>query len=162
MNGKRFGDVRIERLSPMRVACYRKISNSPELEAAAFLQAWLSAQGVTGPVRQFGFDTEVTQDESNAGLRGYDVWLTVPASVAASPEVTLQDFEGGAYAVMKIDNPFEDPFHWIPSGWKALHEWVSNNERYQAAEHQFLEEIVREGDIEHLVLYYPIQPRLLP
>jgi AraC family transcriptional regulator len=149
--------VSIETLAPMRVACYRAASLSPEEDGAKFMLEWWRRQGGGAPPRHFGFDVDVSPEQQKEGLRGYEIWLIVPERVQHSAEVTIQDFAGGLYAVQTLFDPFVDAFGRIPAGWKALHEWVIGSSHYRSGEHQWLEEIVggRKGD--DLKLYHPIQ-----
>ena len=101
---------------------------------------WWRQQVTGGPGRRFGFDVDVTPEQQKDGLRGYEVWLTVPPGVQPSAGVTICDFAGGLYAVQTLYDPFVDPFARIPAGWKALHEWVIGSNQYRSGEHQWLEE----------------------
>jgi DNA gyrase inhibitor GyrI len=147
-------EITIEILHPMHVACFRVVSQNPEEEAGSYLEAWIDRQGINRPVRHFGFDVEVTHSEEQAGKRGYEVWVTVPAGVQPSEGVTIQEYCGGSYAAMTLVDPFIDPFSTIPNGWKQLHEWVIQSSQYRGGEHQWLEELINEG--KDLKLYHPI------
>ena len=157
--------VSIETLAPMRVACYRAASLSPEEDGEKFMLEWWRRQSAGAPGRHFGFDVDVTPEQQKEGLRGYEIWLCVSPEVQPSAEVTVRDFAGGLYAVQTLFDPFVDPFGRIPAGWKALHEWVTGSSHSRggcrSGEHQWLEEIVQ-GDAgdsrgEDLKLYHPIQ-----
>jgi hypothetical protein len=159
MNELLVSEVTIESLAPLHVACYRSVSQSPEEDGAKFMLEWWRQQSVSAPGHYFGFDVDVTPEQQKGGLRGYEIWLCVPAGFAPagaqpSAEVTVRDFAGGLYAVQTLFDPFVDPFRRIPAGWKALHEWVIGSSQYRSGEHQWLEELVA-GD--GLKLYHPIQ-----
>lgn len=156
MNGERYSDIAIETLNRMWMACYRMVSPTPEEDGSKYIDEWVAKQNVKGSVRKFGFDTEVTQDQHRVGLRGYEVWRTIPLDVQPSEGVTIREFEGGLYAVMTIYKPFSDPFTWIPAGWKELHEWVINSDSYRGANHQWLEELITRENVDDLKLYHPI------
>lgn len=147
----------IETLPAMRVACLRTVSASPEEEGRARLDHWIASQGLVTKGRKFGFDVEIGADEK-AGMRGYEVWETVPEHVPASDNIRIQDFPGGLYATMILDRCFEEPFVSIPNGWKILHTWVIQNQEYQSAGHQWLEEVLQMDYGETLKLYYPVMP----
>lgn len=156
MNDEFSSDVKIETMSPMRVACYQAASPAPEEDAGGFMKEWYKRQNTGVPMRHFGFDVDVTPEEKKAGFRGYVVWVTVPAGVQPSEGVAIRDFAGGLYAVMTLYHPMVDPFARIPQGWKELHEWVIGSSQYQSGEHQWMEELViREGS-EDLILYHPV------
>lgn len=148
--------ITIETLPPMHVGCLRIVSPSPETDCSQKLHAWLVQQAVSGPVRTFGFDTETTPAEAQAGKRGYEIWATLPPGIEPSEDVTVQDFKGGQYAVMTLICPFTNPFETIPAGWKFLHEWVIGSGQYQGGNHQWLEELIEMSDGHNLKLYHPI------
>ncbi len=150
--------VSIETLPAMRVACYQKVSHEPETEGREFLTGWLARQKVTGPVRHFGFDIDVTAEQKNSGLRGYEVWSTVPEGVRPSEGVTIKDFPGGLYATILLVRFSVDPYAIIPPGWKELHEWVISNDNYRGGNHQWMEEIIFYPDGADLKLCYPVSP----
>ena|SRR5664279_1168814 len=150
--------VSIETLAPMRVACYRAASLSPEEDGSKFMQEWWRRQGGGMPPRHFGFDVDVTPEQQKEGLRGYEIWLCVPEGFASSEaQVTVRYFAGGLYAVQALFDPFVDPFGRIPAGWKALHEWVIGSSDCRSGEHQWLEELVAGAAGDDLKLYHPIQ-----
>jgi AraC family transcriptional regulator len=157
MNDALGSEISIETLAPMRVACYRAASLSPEEDGTKYMLEWWRQQGGGAPGRHFGFDVDVTPEQQKEGLRGYEIWLCVPEGVQPSAEVTMRDFAGGLYAVQTLFDPFVDPFGRIPAGWKRLHEWVIGSSQYRSGEHQWLEEIVQGEKGEDLKLYHPIQ-----
>ncbi|MNJ05076.1 hypothetical protein D3C73_1661650 [compost metagenome] len=66
--------------------------------------------------------------------------------------------EGCKYAVLRITEPFADPFERIPLGWKQLAGWV-NSKGYKAScdsERYWLEEKLELGDSVFMDLYFPI------
>jgi hypothetical protein len=74
MNDVLCSEVSIETLAPMRVACYRAASLSPEEDGAKFMLDWWGKQTCGGTqVRHFGFDVDVTPEEQKDGLRGYEI-----------------------------------------------------------------------------------------
>jgi len=155
-----YGKVAIRTLRPMRVACYRAVSRSPEEDAHAFLRKWVAERRGKGarPPRFFGFDVEVDPDQRDAGLRGYEVWGTVPAGVTPSEGVVIRRFPGGRYAVMRITDPFTKPFEVIPAGWGRLVRWVKESEGFEVFGCQELEESVggKGASGEFLDLYLPV------
>ena len=136
----------------MRVASYPMISREPETKGRNFILNWLAllrlerqklaAEEQIEPVRHFGFDIDVTQAQKDAGLRGYEVWVNAPEWVQPSGGVTIKQFPGGLYAMVVLENPFNDPYREIPFVWKALHEWVISSDSYRGASHQWLEEYI--------------------
>jgi hypothetical protein len=120
------------------------------------MSQWIARQHLDEITRDFGFDIDVTSDQRNEGMRGYEFWRKVPEHVQPSGGITIKDFNGGLYAVMTLEKPFIDPFATIPSGWKALHEWVITHPTYRGGNHQWLEEKINHPDGDDLKLYYPL------
>ncbi len=148
--------ITFETLPSMRVGCLRVISQTPETDCSQKLHAWLAQLRVSSPVRTFGFDTETTPADAQAGKRGYEIWAALPPGVEPSDGVAIHDFKGGQYAVMTLIRPFTNPFETIPAGWKFLHEWVISNGQYRGGNHQWLEELIETLQGNDLKLYHPI------
>ena len=161
MEKSHYGRVRIKELKPMRVASYRAISATPENDSIEHITKWLAKQdfGKTSEVRRFGFDAEVAPEQQKKGLRGYEVWVSVPKDVESSEGVAIKDFTGGTYAVMRIDDPFKNPFEVIPGGWNRLVGWVKTSDEYTFGEHQCLEEHIEGESGTCLDIYLPIMSK---
>lgn len=155
MSEVRFSDVRIATVPAMRVACFRVASPTPEDDAAAHARQWLAAHGLTA-TRFFGFDVAVPPEQARHDVRGYEVWAVLPPDAPAGTGAPIRDVPGGLYAVLTVFDAFDDPFKWIPEGWKRLQRWVGRSAEYRAAEHQWLEEIVTDGRRRHLAAYFPV------
>lgn len=153
---ERFSEVSIVNLPPMRVASFRAISRTPEDDALKVLTQWAAGAGLSGPYRSFGFDCEVTAEQQAAGVRGYELWFVVPASVVASGPVEIQDFSGGRFAAMTIYDPFADPFAHIPAGWDMLHNWAVDNSYGEPWAMPCLEEVIEHDGAVDMVIYYRI------
>jgi DNA gyrase inhibitor GyrI len=158
MKKSHYGSVRIKKLKPMRVASYRAISATPENDSIEHMTKWLEKQefGGTGRVHMFGFDAEVIPEQQKKGLRGYEVWASIPKDIKPSGGVTVKDFTGGTYAVMRIDDPFTNPFEVIPGGWNRLVGWVKTSDEYEFGEHQCLEELIKIEGEDCLDVHLPV------
>ena len=153
-----YGEVRIQTLEPLRVASFRAASQEPEHDAFAAAFDWMDQQGLSlaKNVRLFGFDVEVSPEQAQAGLRGYEVWSSPPDASRSTPEVPVKGFNGGLYAVMKVSDPFTDPFAVIPTGWQRLAQWAEASPEYAIGGHQWLEEHIETADGTYLDLYLPL------
>ena len=150
--------VAVETLGAMRVACCQWVCKEPETEGRQALIAWLEQhEPAPQPRRHFGFDIDVKPEQAQQGLRGYEVWSTVGATVQPSNGVEVKTFSGGLYATALLVHPFDDPYGKIPAGWKALHEWVIASDRYRGGSHQWLEELIPGEGGDSLKLYYPVK-----
>ncbi|MCL5999112.1 MAG: effector binding domain-containing protein [Chloroflexi bacterium] len=156
-----YGEVRIQTLEPLHIATYQSISSMPEHDAFEHMKQWLPRQHIddTSAMRAFGFDVELSERQKQQGLRGYEVWISVPAAVQPSEDVALKDFAGGLYAVMKISDPFADAFNTIPQGWQRLWGWANESDQYMPASHQWLEEHKESAKGPYLDICLPIAPR---
>ena len=154
---ERFSGITITDLPPLRVACFRAISRTPEDDALRVLSRWAVGAGFTELPRTFGFDVAVSSRQVEGGLRGYELWLVVPEGTQESPPVTIRDFAGGRYAALTIHHPFDDPFAHIPTGWGALHDWVTARRLAPMGEPQCLEEVVAGEGGQDMILYYPVR-----
>jgi hypothetical protein len=148
--------VHVETLKAARVACYPAVSETPEEDALHFMENWIKNLNIDVHSDNYGFDIEVTEEQTKAGMRGYEVWRSVPEGVQPSDGVVIKDFSGGLYATTILDKPFEDPFTIIPAGWKDLHEWVIFSDQFRSGSHQWLEQLVPGEGGSDLKLFYPL------
>lgn len=132
-------DVRIVTLAPMRVASFYGFGSSPELVAWEKMIAWSRPQGLLdgpAPARVFGFNNP--SPSAGSANYGYEFWIEAGPEAAIEredeAEVTIVQFDGGRYAVVRCLG-----VEAIPAAWQALVNWLANS-RYQPASHQWLEE----------------------
>ncbi len=163
MSDEHYGEVRIVTLEPLHVAAYRSVSETPEDDGVRYIEHWLDALGLTpeerSAVRVFGFDIDVSPADQQAGKRGYELWRTVLAHVQPSAGVEIKDFPGGLYAVMRILDPFSDPFRLIPGGWAELWQWVEKSHTYQLASGQGLEEVCEDASGTYMNVHMAVGTR---
>jgi DNA gyrase inhibitor GyrI len=148
--------ITIETLPPMRVASLKVISSTPEGDSIRLLRQWLERHHLPESQRIFGFDVDVSPEDTLQGKRGYETWMPVPDEAQPSEDIEIKEFAGGSYAALTLVNPFVDAFTIIPSSWKRLHEWVIGSKEYMGAAHQWLEELLVHPPADDLKLYHPI------
>lgn len=148
-------DVRIIDLEPMRVASVLGFGSEPEKQALDRMFTWAEGQHLFDrPRRLFGFNNpSPTPGSPNYG---YEVWVTLDGEAKSDDVVTVKDFAGGKYAVMRHTG-----VEGIPEAWAQLSAWVETSP-YRMANHQWLEEHIKVGrDLPHgdfvLDLYLPIK-----
>ena len=154
-----YSEVRFETLGEMTVASAKVINMNPEDEVIAFMMKWADENGIDARARKFGFDVPVSAEEQAKGIRGYEYWISVGDDTKAGKGVEIKKVEGCKYAVLRITDPFSDPFGTIPNGWKRLAEWVNSN-GYKAScekEHYWLEEVVEIGGTTYMDVYFPVE-----
>lgn len=158
-----FSDVRIEKMETMYVASSYVISNNPESEVINFMIEWMRNNNIDTKSRQFGFDVPVSEEQRQKGIRGYEYWVKVKEDTDVCEGMKLKKVDECNYAILRITNPFSNPFEVIPEGWKRLAEWVSSNgympnciQGKAYKEQYWLEEKLQEADITYLDLYFPL------
>jgi AraC family transcriptional regulator len=160
MSNDHYGDVRIVTLPSLHVAAYRSISATPEDDGVRFMEEWLARLDLSAEerasVRNFGFDIDVSEEDQQAGKRGYELWRTVPERVQAEPPVEIKDCPGGLYAYMRITDPFTTPFETIPGGWSRIWNWANEQKEYGHGSRQWLEEAGEDTGGLWLDLYLPV------
>ncbi|BCN31881.1 AraC family transcriptional regulator [Anaeromicropila herbilytica] len=157
-----FSDVRIEKLDTMYVTSSYAISDDPEADVINFMTEWMVNNNIDIKSRQFGFDIPVSEEQSQKGLRGYEYWIKVEDNTNQSEGVILKTIEECEYAILRITNPFSNPFEVIPAGWSRLAEWVRLNDYMPDCkskgnkEKYWLEEKVEENGVTYMDLYFPL------
>lgn len=152
-------EVRIDSLDAMTVASAIRISSNPEDEVITFMSQWAEQNGIGANSRSFGFDVPVTEEEQKKGFRGYEYWITTKENVTLAEGVSLKQIEGCKYAILRITEPFVDPFERIPAGWRTLAGWV-NSRGYKAScdkERYWLEEKIEIDGKTYMDVYFPIE-----
>jgi len=140
----RLSEITLAELPGAMVASYEVISDSPEQESGAFIEAWLEKRGLrmasaAGPgadgVVRYGFDCHKGRDicgENSAckkeqkgcwQCRIYHQYVTLPegAAIAGDDDVKIKEFPGGKFARVAVRDPFTCDF---PSAWYVLLEWT--------------------------------------
>lgn len=156
-----YSEVTTTRLPSMRVASYCAKSQTPEDDSIAFLRDWVERNGLKerDGMRFFGFDAAVTDEQQKAGIRGYEYWATIPDDFATSDEVEIKEIAGDEYAVLRIQDPFSDPFALIPAGWQRLMIWVKQNgcDPVSWDRRYCLEEVIEGANGTSMDIYCPIR-----
>ncbi len=159
--GNTYSDVEIKRLGAMRVASFRVISKTPEDDVIEYMKNWAIKNGFDklDGTRNFGFDIPVSEQQNKEGLRGYEYWITVPDTAVESDGVIIKNIDADEYAVLRISNPFSDPFKTIPGGWELLKEWVMNGEYKTTcfSNRYWLEEVIHNGKDTYMDIYFPVK-----
>lgn len=157
-----FSEVKIEELDTMYVASSYVISSDPEGEVITFMTKWMEANNIDLKSRQFGFDIPVSEEQRQKGLRGYECWIKVEEDTNVPEGVKLKKVDKSNYAILRITNPFSNPFEAIPAGWNKLAKWVDakgyepncSAECYK--EKYWLEEKLQENGVTYMDLYFPL------
>ncbi len=69
----------------------------------------------------------------------------------------VKNFGGGLYAVMKVGDPFSNPWEVIPAGWQRLAQWADASPGYEMdSAGRWLEEHIETAEGTYLDLYLPV------
>lgn len=135
-------NVRLVRLDPQRVASFYSFGSEPETQALQKLEDWARPRGcLDDPQRHriFGFNNPDPMPGSPN--YGYEFWITIGTEVEPEGDMRILDFPGGLYAVLRLVDPFSDPYQFIPEGWKQLVMWAEDSP-YEIGSQQCLEELL--------------------
>lgn len=150
-------EIRIIKLSELRVASVLGYGTQPEDQAWQKLTNWAKPKGLMdGTPQIFGFNNpSPTPGSPNYG---YEFMIVIGSEVETDGEVEIKTFPGGLYAVARCEVT-ADPGDQIPAAWQALVLWREQS-RYKSATHQWLEEHIETGNMTEgqftLDLYLPI------
>lgn len=120
-------NVRIVNLSPMRFAAYRAISNTPEDDCAKIINPMIEKHQLTERsygFRHFGFNNPDPSEGSD--IYGYEIWVSVPATLEIESPMWEVTFPGGLYASTTTT------MGCIFENWQKLHKWVIDAQAYEA------------------------------
>jgi DNA gyrase inhibitor GyrI len=155
-------EVGIVRLEPMRVACVRAISKTPERDAWEKLRTWASPKGLLNDLEKhpiFGFNNPNPSPDRKE--YGYEFWIRIDACIDTEGEIGIKEFPGGLYAATKCKLQ-GDPSGSVAEVWKKLWDWAQISEKYRWRRTHELEQTYNpqaaEDDI-ILGLYLPIEER---
>lgn len=175
-------DIKYETLKSMTVLSGTVIGQEPEEEVIEIMRQLSEDIGIR-TVREFGFDSPVSEDDSNKGYRGYEYWLVIPTDKIIkvvdyanninkeytedltfnykSLTITQITIPSYRYVNIRITDPFANPMERIPLGWKSLVKWLESNDyNHEDFEHKSclncLEEIVEVDGITYMDLFIPI------
>ena len=160
-----YSEVKFKTLPRMRVAMYRVASSNPEEEVMNYMNNWAKESGLFDIEnfipRAFGWDyPHLSEEQKSNNLRGYEFCYTIPENF--TPKIEGADIlyiESDEYAVIRITDPFTNPFDTIPNGWRKLYEFVNASEfkttlwnnRYA------MEEVIEIDGITYMDIYFPIK-----
>ncbi|MEN6370395.1 MAG: AraC family transcriptional regulator [Armatimonadota bacterium] len=159
-----YPDIKVlKELGPMRVAFYRHISSSPEVDAIAVVREWVKKAGLDADqakTRYFGFNNPNPPADYIPGVSeyGYEMWVTIDDDFSVTDErIGAKVVSGGKYAVMTINAKDGDS---IVDSWQRLSAWLKSSP-YSLGSHQWLEEHLDFGDGQghnmKLDLYMPLR-----
>jgi AraC family transcriptional regulator len=165
---KYMSDVFFETLEDMKVIASTRFSNNPEEEVIEFLTQYAKEHRIETTGRNFGFYVPVEDSSFNQEVRGYQYWLEVTGNGLASykagdsmdEQVTYLEIDKSKYAVLRIEDPFADPFERIPKGWQRMIGWLKDHDiqgQTCQIDKYCLEEVKIIDDVTVMDIYVPIE-----
>ena len=131
--------VRIETLPAMRTAVFRGYGTAPEMEAYTLAAAFAEEKKLVNEekrMRTFGFNKPspwVTSDDEY----GYEIWVVIGDDLDIPKYIMTKRFPGTECAVTSIDKLAD-----IGEAWHYLYRWVGENQDFEHAQMDGLEEVV--------------------
>jgi DNA gyrase inhibitor GyrI len=132
-------EIRIEALAPMRVAVFRGYGTAPEMEAHRQMEAFAREKGLIDAdnrIKTFGFNHPAPWVTTNDEY-GYEIWVVVGPEVEVPGYVLTKEYPGAKCAVTSIEKLAD-----IGDAWEYLYNWVGENEEYDHAHLDGLEEVL--------------------
>jgi DNA gyrase inhibitor GyrI len=160
-----FSDVRIEKLPRMKVAMHKIISSEPENEVFEYMDNWAKESGLLDykdyNSRKFGWNyPHLSEEEKSKNFRGYEYCYTLPENfIPKNDGVKILFIESDEYAVLRITDPFSNPFEKIPPAWEKLMDYVNNSE-YKTTRwdnRYTMEEVIEINGITYMDIYIPVK-----
>ncbi len=152
-------DVTYQELKEMTVVSKRRISNNPEEEVIAEMNAYIKEHRLPSDTDCYGFDVPVPQKEADQGIRGYEYWAKVEDGYS-DKSVEVRKIPGYRYVSLTITDPFADPFQRIPDGWKTLVAWMEENRIESTTPHNAacLEHVYEADGRTYMRIMIPVNP----
>lgn len=155
-------DVMYKSLQQMRVASHVVISENPEDEVIAFMQGLMRKYELSESTEQYGFDYPVSEESAEKGYRGYEYWFKLEGNfdetLLMKEQVEIKSVPSYKYAVIRITEPFVNPFERIPKAWQTLVKWIEANQLYnhELREAKCLEHVIVENGVTYMDIMIPI------
>ena len=148
--------VRIEELSPMRIASVCVISAHPENDAWEKLQKWANPLGLLEDCEKhpiFGFDNP--RPSANQKVYGYEFWIKIDQDEVPCDDIIIKDFSGGKYAVTTIQGLPN------PSVCMQFHKWLQSSPYKWRNTHELEKALIRGVPESEMLfdLYFPVEKK---
>jgi len=160
-----YSEMKIVKLPKMKIAKHRIISHEPEDDVIKYMDNWAKENGLLDIIdfapRKFGWDyPHLTEEQKSENLRGYEYCYTLPENfVPKSDDVEILFIESDEYAVLRIIDPFSNPFEKIPTGWEKLLNFVDNSENKTTHwdNRYCMEEVIEVDGKIYMDIYFPVK-----
>lgn len=111
---------------------YQAISKEPEADSINYMEEF-KLKHQLHPISAIGSDVPVDASNSDKGYRGYIQYLVLNEKEYQQidhKDIIKKEVQASKYIMLKIDEPFVDPFERIPTGFKKLIHYLRENHQY--------------------------------
>jgi AraC family transcriptional regulator len=125
-------EVKTVKLKEYYAIGHQVISQDPEEESISHMRAYRLKKGLD-PISEIGSDVPVSSTDSDRGKHGYVQYLVLPEDDFKRVEddyLIKKRVEASTYIMLRIDDPFNDPFERIPNGFKKLVQYLNAHHAY--------------------------------
>jgi AraC-like DNA-binding protein/predicted transcriptional regulator YdeE len=125
-------EVKEVSVGQLHVLSHTIVSKNPEDEVIHYMNEYSKEHNLT-VLRKLGADAPIDEDKQAKGYRGYECWLVISEEEYAShtpKNVIKKTIDASKYLMLRIENPFSDPFERIPNGWKKLSSIFNDNYQF--------------------------------
>ena len=133
IGGSIYSPITIQTVKSFKMARYVMITPNPEDDVNAYMDMWAKQSGLLQYERnakRIGWDFPfVSMEQQNRfGLRGYVAAYILPDGFETTyPGVEFAEQKEANYAVITIEEPFEQAFERIPNAYKMIMEYLQAN-----------------------------------
>ena len=159
-----YSEIKFEKQPRMRIARYVIISPNPECDVMNYMDNWAEKSGLLEVAdftpRKIGWDFHCVSEEQKTqfNLRGYVYCYTLPEDFTPKCDgAEIAYIEADEYAVLRITDPFADPFARIGGGWQKVFDYVQNSEyKTKVWDNRYcFEEIIEIDGVTYMDIYIP-------
>lgn len=131
--GDIYSEIEIKRVLPFTMASYVMVSRNPEDDVNSYMDKWARNSGLLTMcpnAKRIGWDFPFVSPElqNRFGLRGYVAAYIIPEAFETDyPGVEFIKQLEADYAVITIQNPFENAFERIPNAYKKIMQYLQVN-----------------------------------
>jgi len=125
-------EVKTVKLKAYFAVGHQVISRNPEEESIRYMRDYRLRKGLD-PISEIGSDVPVGSNESDQGKHGYVQYLVLSKEDFFKPHdenLIKKKVEASTYIMLKIEDPFKNPFERIPNGFKKLIHHLNEHNAY--------------------------------
>ena len=109
-------------INKLYVLSHTIISKNPEDEVNQYMKDYAVKHNLN-ILKMLGADSPINEEQQAKGFRAYECWLVISKEQYENHKymgVTKKVINESNYLMLRIEEPFANPFERIPNGWKKL------------------------------------------